>query len=60
MEQLEKLTHGEISKSQKLHSEVDQLQQLKVEADEKLGMRQTFLKMMRKDEKKGPSSQGPI
>ena len=54
MEQLEKLALGEISKSRKLHSEIDHLQQLKVETDEKLGLIRILLELMGKDGKKGP------
>lgn len=53
LKQLEKLALGEISKSRKLHSEIDHLQQLKVDTDEKLGLIRVLLELMGKG-KKGP------
>ncbi|GAB2478574.1 hypothetical protein [Algoriphagus taiwanensis] len=54
LRELEVLVQKEISRSQKMLSQVNNLDMLKAETEEKLGLIRILMELMQKDEKKGP------
>lgn len=54
LRELEVLVQKEISRSQKMLSQVKNLDMLKAETEEKLGLIRILMELMQKDEKKGP------